>query len=79
MEVKYMKGYLQYVVSNIRKGNYTTGILMIITLIGYSSLLITGTIYKNIYIGIACIIWLIAGTGISITWNNYWIENKKYK
>lgn len=72
-----MKGYLNYLIKKIQSGSFTTGILMIITLVIYLLIFSIGIIKTNIIIGELSVVWLLIGTGICISWNSYWYDKQK--
>lgn len=73
-----MKGYLNYLMLNLKNGNYTIGILIIITFAVYVTILTIGLTYNKASIDILSFVWLLLSGGICISWNNYWhSKNKK--
>ena len=72
-----MKEYLNYLFNNLKNGNYTTGILIILTLLIYIFLLCFGIKINNKFICILAVLSLIFGTAICISWNNYYYDKKQ--
>lgn len=74
-----MKGYLKYLFSNLKKGDYTIGILIIITIIIYTIILTIGLMSNKASIDLLAFLWLLIGGGTCISWNNYWYDKHKSK
>lgn len=72
-----MKGYLKYLILNLKSGNYTIGILIIMTIVIYTTILTIGLMYNKASIDILSFLWLLIGGGICISWNNYWYDKNK--
>ena len=71
--------YLKYLKNKIKNGDYTTGILIVITLIGYTILYETSLINRSLILCFISIVELIIGAVISISWSmyRYDLKNKK--
>lgn len=73
-----MRGYLNYLITNFKKGNYTTGSLIITTIIIYITTLTIGVMYKKISIILLSHVWIFIGGAICITWMDYWYKKNKW-
>lgn len=69
-----MKGYLNYLLRNLKNGNYVTGLLMFLTLIIFLMILTVGSTIQNRYIDGISILWLLISGAICISWNSYWYD-----
>jgi hypothetical protein len=72
-----MKGYLKYLFGNLKNGNYTTGILIITTIIVYTTILTIGLMSNKALIDLLAFLWLLIGGAICVSWNNYWYDKTK--
>lgn len=72
-----MRGYLNYLMLNLKNGNYTTGILIILALVIYTTILTIGLMYNKASVDILSFLWLLVSGGICISWNNYWHDKNK--
>lgn len=72
-----MKSYLKYLITNLKNGNYTIGILIISVLFIYTTILSVGLMYNKASVNILSFLWLLVGGAICISWNNYWYEKNK--
>lgn len=72
-----MNDYLKYLLINFKKGNYTIGLLMILTIIIFTIILSLCSTTHDKYLMIIPIVWLIIGCSICISWNNYWYDKNK--
>ena len=69
--------YLKYLKNKIKSGDYITGILMFITLVGYIILYEMSIIDQSPILCFISILELIIGGIICITWETYRYDTKK--